>query len=113
MKIKLEKYLFGDAMNIPIEPGIKTEFTSEDYHDGYLLRKIYAEVMGHPLVDIEEKYPADWWQALKERWAPKWLLEKYPVQYKIISIQAAELLAKRKFPEEVTWMKREVFFESE
>ena len=23
--------------------------------------------------------PADWWQALRERWAPKWWLRRYPV----------------------------------
>lgn len=25
-------------------------------------------------------YPSDWWQALKERWCPAWVLRKYPVQ---------------------------------
>lgn len=24
-------------------------------------------------------YPADWWQAFKERWFPQWLLKRYPV----------------------------------
>lgn len=27
------------------------------------------------------KYPSDWWEAVKERWLPKWLLKKYPVNY--------------------------------
>jgi hypothetical protein len=27
------------------------------------------------------KYPADWWQAFKERWFPAWLIERYPVRY--------------------------------
>jgi hypothetical protein len=27
------------------------------------------------------KYPADWWQALKERWFPRWLLKRFPVVY--------------------------------
>lgn len=25
--------------------------------------------------------PADWWQACKERWFPKWLKRRYPVRY--------------------------------
>jgi len=25
------------------------------------------------------EYPTDWWQAFKERWFPKWLLNRYPV----------------------------------
>lgn len=26
-------------------------------------------------------YPADWWEALKERWFPKWMLRRWPVKY--------------------------------
>ena len=50
------------------------------------------------LVDIatqEEElheYPEDWWQAIKERWFPKWLLRRYPVKY-------AQVWAYHKFPE--------------
>ena len=29
----------------------------------------------------EVEYPADWWQAFKERWFPAWLIERYPVKY--------------------------------
>ena len=25
-------------------------------------------------------YPADWWQAFKARWFPRWLLRRYPVR---------------------------------
>lgn len=28
--------------------------------------------------DVEE-VPADWWQAVRERWAPRWWLERHPV----------------------------------
>lgn len=30
----------------------------------------------------EYSYPADWWQATKERWFPRWLLRRYPVRLK-------------------------------
>jgi hypothetical protein len=29
----------------------------------------------------EIRYPLDWWQAVKERFLPKWLLKRYPVKY--------------------------------
>lgn len=29
------------------------------------------------------KYPENWWEAVKERWAPKWFLKKYPVSYTV------------------------------
>jgi hypothetical protein len=34
----------------------------------------------------EIKYPRDWWQAFKERWFPKRLLEKYPVDYHVVTL---------------------------
>jgi hypothetical protein len=32
--------------------------------------------------DIRIEYPKDWIEALKERWAPQWLLAKFPVKMK-------------------------------
>lgn len=37
-------------------------------------------------IDIEERYPADWWQAVKERWFPAWAIKRWPVNYKVISV---------------------------
>ncbi|MBN1605857.1 MAG: hypothetical protein JW940_04455 [Polyangiaceae bacterium] len=33
-------------------------------------------------------FPADWWQALKERWAPKWLLRRWPVRRRVFDALA-------------------------
>ena len=35
-------------------------------------------------VDIE--YPADWWQAFKERWFPQWMINRWPIKYKRVYI---------------------------
>ena len=35
--------------------------------------------------------PVDWWEAIKERWAPKWFLKRYPVRNDKVSL--AEVLA--------------------
>lgn len=34
----------------------------------------------------EIKHPLDWVEAVKERFAPKWLLKKYPVRYKTYKV---------------------------
>jgi hypothetical protein len=34
------------------------------------------------------QHPKDWWQAVKERWAPKWFLKKYPVEYTVYTAKA-------------------------
>ena len=43
-------------------------------------------VDGFETVDVEEKWPADWWQACKERWLPNWLVRRFPVKYRTLSI---------------------------
>lgn len=37
------------------------------------------------------KYPATWRDAFKERWFPKWLLRRYPVNYQVHEISARTL----------------------
>jgi hypothetical protein len=30
---------------------------------------------------VDYKWPKDWWEALKERWAPGWFLKRWPVLF--------------------------------
>lgn len=34
-----------------------------------------------PIQKWDIKYPTDWWEALKDRWAPTWFTNRYPVRY--------------------------------
>lgn len=54
----------------------------------HLLLSLESYVLGQRQgrVDVEERWPADWWQAVRERWLPTWWLKKCPVRYKVISI---------------------------
>lgn len=38
-------------------------------------------------IEVHEKWPADWWQAFKERWFPRWLKRWFPVQWKRLDIE--------------------------
>lgn len=38
-------------------------------------------------VNEEIKYPKDWWEALKERFFPKWLLRRFPVEYTKVGVK--------------------------
>lgn len=40
----------------------------------------------HKVKDVE--YPADWWEAFKDRWFPSWLKRRYPVKMKYIAWRA-------------------------
>lgn len=54
----------------------------------YLIVKMNTHLLAMPRerIDIEERWPSDWWQAFKDRWFPAWALKRWPVQYKTISV---------------------------
>jgi len=47
--------------------------------------------------EVAFSWPADWWQAFKERWFPRWLLKKYPVAYRT-EVVARKLVEHRYCP---------------
>ena len=65
-----------------IESGIKVD--SSDHltfiEDSWAVRAIQDQLVGK-YATTAVKYPEDWWQAFKERWFPKWLLKKFPIEW--------------------------------
>ena len=51
----------------------------------FRLRPFLAQV-GELRIQHYIRYPKDWWEAVKERWFPVWLIKKFPVQYTVIDI---------------------------
>lgn len=52
---------------------------------------IRQDIFGKQLEKVDVKYPADWWQAVKDRWFPEWAKRRWPVQYKRHFIDAKAL----------------------
>lgn len=53
-------------------------------HAQAAIRTFKAFFYGHPnggRVKAETQWPADWWQAFKDRWFPAWALKLWPVEY--------------------------------
>lgn len=46
----------------------------------------YMMAMLDETIEIHRQWPADWWQAFKERWLPAWAKRRWPVQYEQIDI---------------------------
>ncbi len=52
-------------------------------------RRLVIELMSHVLagptqtVTLTLAVPADWWQAVRERFLPKWWLRRWPVRYRV------------------------------
>lgn len=53
-----------------------------------LVTQIYA---GPPQTKTISAYPADWWQAVKQRFAPKWFLRRYPVKTILFTITVQDI----------------------
>lgn len=51
-----------------------------------LVQQLEARVVGRTIDRVVE-YPADWKEAFKERWFPKWLLQKFPVKYEVYDVK--------------------------
>ena len=68
---------------IPI-PSIKSSAEFISAFDGLTQSLIIQLVASFPAVlkeTISIKYPRNWWEALKERFAPEWFKRAYPVDY--------------------------------
>jgi hypothetical protein len=71
--------------------------------DGYIDRiilRLEAEILGKTTKEISVSYPADWWEAVKERFAPLWIKRKYPIKYKTIKLTAKECYPLIAIPEQ-------------
>lgn len=54
--------------------------------DRSFIRTIKVNIYGLKDKPVIIRYPENWLEALKERFAPKWLLKKYPIKYKEIKV---------------------------
>ena len=86
------------ATEIVNEPSVGVNLFADAYCKGIMLQVRY-ELLGHEMERIEVRYPEDWWQALKERWFPKWALRRWPVKEEVVQLVARELYPKVKLPD--------------
>lgn len=46
----------------------------------------YIHGLGSHRIVVNKKWPRNWWQAVRERWCPRWWLARWPVVYDEIHI---------------------------
>ena len=58
------------------------------------VRRLVSYVLAMPKerirVSEHRSWPADWWQAFRERWFPVWWLKRWPVRYERLDIEVDE-----------------------
>ena len=59
-----------------------------DHLANSLVVQLYASMPAilDEVIDIHRSWPATWWDAVKERWYPKWALRRWPVKYQRIDV---------------------------
>jgi hypothetical protein len=53
-----------------------------------LVIEMQAAIYGRKLGTDQYRWPATWWDAVKERFAPHWFLKRYPVQHRGVDVTA-------------------------
>lgn len=92
LQVIVQHVLVGDCAEPPL-----IDVLLQPAVDGMILRLTQA-VAGEELQRIEANYPADWWQAFRERWLPKWWLALAPVRYNSFELVANGLYPKLSLP---------------
>lgn len=60
----------------------------EDCREGLRIEmETFVAAMPTKLIEINKRWPKDWWQAFRERWFPVWWITRWPIQYKGIHIK--------------------------
>ncbi len=84
--VLLEKVRFSCRRYVDIR--VLEDVKLEAFMDGIaqqMVAQLVASILGK-CEDHEESQPlvipADWWQAVRERWLPSWWLKRYPVKTK-------------------------------
>lgn len=66
-------------------PTIKTRV--ENCIEGLKIEIIaFIAAMPSQRIEIDEKWPINWWQAFREQWFPGWWLIRHPIRYRRIHI---------------------------
>ena len=69
----------------PLQGDVEIEVLA-DLVANHWIAKLNYSVVGEVLDTI--RYPADWWQALKKRFAPRWFLARWPVVHTVVEARA-------------------------
>jgi len=75
----LDEYNLGGDVSIE---------TCENACGEALVMQLVAHFAGIPKdrLKVYAQWPDGWWQAVRERWWPAWVLRRWPVKYKTIDI---------------------------
>ena len=84
-EIQLEKIKLAIAEKVSeqmMDHLVSIEAVGDDFICNRLTLIIRGYIWGESGKTQTIRYPATWWDAVKERWFPIWLLSRYPATYR-------------------------------
>jgi hypothetical protein len=89
--VQLRRVLYGVNQRLDCEDLNDLELSVEvDRKFDEMVLNMRAHVWGQDSQPVRSvTYPADWWQAFKERWFPIWAQKRWPPRYTRIDVSAA------------------------
>jgi len=95
-KVSLEKFKIVALQYLPgellcgEEPQIDVSLWSGYFANQFAIR-ITKKIWGREMQEKEVQYPSNWWEAIKDRWAPRWIKNRWPIKYTVEKLTAREL----------------------
>lgn len=80
----IHQYEFSQLVDWPFSEAPKFEVNYLEHlgkHMAHMIQRVAEQR------EVVAEYPADWWQALKERFAPTWARRRWPVLNKRIDME--------------------------
>lgn len=79
-QVVLERLRFAYSVRLPEANRVVDVYRLFDARE--MVVKIEQAVWARALCKAHQfDFPADWWQALKHRWFPRWALRRWPVRF--------------------------------
>ena len=70
----------GDLLANPVD--VEWAFV-EEWAEDVIVFRLKATMLGEHIETPAARYPKDWKEAVKERFFPKWALQRWPVRYTV------------------------------
>lgn len=102
-KVSLEKFKLYALQYLPDEllcgeePEVEISVLSKFHTDQVAARFIQA-TWGRDMQEKEIRHFSNWWEVVKDRWAPQWVKNRWPIKYTVERMTARELYPKMSFP---------------
>ena len=98
-EIVLRKVRFAMAAHLSLDLLASTEAdVFLDQYSASVVVRLQASVLGETVPEVDVKFPVTWWDAVKDRWFPKWSLRWFPVEYRRITIDKHTLFPSIEVP---------------